>query len=138
MTPEDLAFDLAAVEARMTHALRIVADVCDDPVITAALADLPILVKRERDRGAVLKERDELRATIDNERGEGAGPSDGWTCEPGGRFWRHDHASAHVVNQHTGGWAWFIYDSEGDERDDGIAETARQAMRAADAARGAP
>ena len=83
---------------------------------------------------AVVAERDELRATCDNERGEGVPPSEGWA-------WRLTaHAQEEEGDEHgwyngdklavpaTHGWVWQVVGGEAD-----LAPTARAAMIAADA-----
>lgn len=100
-----------------------------------AMAAAGVLAERDAQIRALTAERDELRATLANERGEGEGPSEGWVAHfiAGAwlaRRWVHV-ASKTVISPGEGGWYW--------DRDWGVAEgaepTAREAMRQADLAR---
>lgn len=88
---------------------------------------------------AAIKAHDELAATLANERGEGGPPSEGWesgSAAAPGFHWHRPEASVSFVTGTTYGgvgfkrWEWRVYRS----RDRGEADTARAAMKAADAA----
>lgn len=87
---------------------------------------------------SVVAERDELAATLANERGEGAPPSEGWEWD--GEDWR---APGRAVTRYNRGQGWepLLIGQDGSviaspcPFDDG--RTARAAMIAADAARSA-
>ena len=108
--------------------------------ITRALEVFPSSYPRERRLlatiDALTAERDELRLTLANERGEGAGPSDGWAYFPRpevwargvGSAWDIDRADAVVGLDGPGQWDWRV------GRAEKRAPTARAAMIAADLA----
>lgn len=114
-------------------ACRIALDLLDarqqiaDVVETAAAGHAELVAARERVA--------ELEATIANERGEGEPPSPGWTFD-GDIHWTRSFGSRvtggvvgeWMIEDTAGPWdAWVVI---------GRAPTAREAMRAADAARG--
>ena len=105
---------------------------------------IPALVARVRELEAERDERtrqhaargaeavaviDELRLTLLNERGEGAGPSEGWEFNPWPQdadFWWREGAGLVTRSMAVGG-EWFTESQ--------AYPTAREAMRAADLAR---
>jgi hypothetical protein len=93
--------------------------------------------RRDAVTAALRAERDELAATLANERGEGAGPSEGWAFQRDG--WRTPSCSALPYTPKPRNalrmWAWTCMPLVG-ECITGTAPTAREAMRAADLARG--
>lgn len=89
----------------------------------------------EHPMSAVIRERDELRAALLNERGEGEPPSEGWewiqTQHQHG-VWVRDHMGTMVQRTTSGVWYWtsVLHGFSPDK----IRDTAREAMRAADTA----
>jgi len=107
----------------------------------AALERVRSMEDRAADRDAVtaaaLTERDELLATIANERGEGEGPSEGWRVS---RLlasqWNYQSGSAVLASVTAPGiadddrrWTWRTWRAG---MEHGAAPTAREAMRAAE------
>ena len=86
-------------------------------------------------RDAAEAERDELRAALDNEGGRGAPPSPNWEFVDG-LMWERKKAGpiiyATVEPGEISGWTWMCGSRSG------LVPTAREGMRAADAARGQP
>ena len=95
------------------------------------IAAAPALVDALR---AVVAERDELAATLANERGEGEPPSEGWEWRSGDRSWSTPML---LVLLHEAGWGWCFRKASG-RKGHGIKTepTARAAMIAADKALG--
>lgn len=153
MTPERLAEIRARLDAATIGPWWSIEKVSDAVFIPAAPADVVDLIAHI---DALTAERDELAATLANERGEGEPPSEGWTRND------FDHAAAGLawyrpverdgstakegsteypwvlwVFRKPGGEAWVWERDHSDstrQSDDGEAPTARAAMRAADAA----
>jgi hypothetical protein len=88
------------------------------------------------------RERDELAATLANERGEGEPPSEGWTYRENMNQWERDRGDWECIvkrDDRARSWRfeWVNYAEGGDVDEDwpdGAADTARAAMKAADAA----
>jgi hypothetical protein len=90
------------------------------------------------------RERDELRASLDNERGAGSGPSDGWAFDGKPAFaWakRYGHRLVDITRDPRHGWrvVWWIVTPDGRVDGDshehrGTGPLVRDLMRAADAA----
>ena len=84
----------------------------------------------------MVRERDELRAALLNERGEGEPPSDGWRFDSELCEWIrpvHDGVPTVWHSNRGVGWRWAII--EGKARTKPVeTPTAREAMRAADTA----
>lgn len=112
-----------------------------------ATAALDVLIVRVRELNAVEAERDELRATLRSERGEGEGPGGGWRWVALERLGKHcmgwANAAIQVSVYQTGYnpvWVWQSDDGERSERGDerwSAHEAMRDAMRVAVLARGA-
>ena len=119
------AADLAAIRAR--------AD--DRAFIAHAREDVPrLLAEVDRltaERDEAWREAAELRATLENERGEGEPPCEGWEFFPGGPSW-HCAPGTWVRPVPEMGWCWYTYaEDESTIAARGEAKTARAAMRAA-------
>ena len=86
-------------------------------------------------RDAAEAERDELRAALDNERGAGDGPSEDWIAV--GDEWRSPTSGPYMARVMRCNHRWqcgvYTVPMHYSEHD-----TAREGMRAADAARGQP
>jgi len=86
--------------------------------------------------GSLAAERDELRATLANERGEGAGPSEGWTYERDCHWYKRDGTGWWLMAVRVG-HRWQARRQGG--RFPGeplpVSEYARDAMKSADLAR---
>ena len=80
------------------------------------------------------REIHELRATLENERGEGSGPGAGWEWD--GIGWQRDGARAH--RNTLPGPRWLAHLRAGRGQPGIGADTARAAMTAANIALGAP
>lgn len=101
-----------------------------DDRMTAADADTAVtaLSRLRAHVDTLTAERDELAATIENERGEGAPPSDGWEYVRGdGYLWRHEHGT--VERRASEGWKWRCFLPPGCGSIRGPADTAREGMR---------
>ena len=100
------------------------------------------------DGRAAALERDELAATLANERGEGAGPSEGWVAEPIEQIydqyegapadteWASVDAWVTRSDDRACDWTWNVQQPGKPAKAKGTAPTARAAMHAADLARG--
>jgi hypothetical protein len=124
--------DVAVLAAEAYEAVKAWAEDVDMRIITAE--NRAAKVEAERDR--LRDERDELRATCDNERGEGAPPSEGWRWNPHTHYWFSADAFVYRGGDGAPSWWWSRRSPPDHRMSGGVAQflTARAAMIAADAA----
>jgi len=130
------------IEAGLGAGVYVAMDVAADDAsfIATARADIPALVAQVR---VLEAERDELAATLANERGEGAPPSEGWWYDDNSCVWLWSTEPEGETNDwlvevtSAGDWIWQTIGGSGSGKTGTPTKYARAAMRAADIARGA-